>query len=35
VEWVSSQDMDKAVETIVNLCRVWEESVKAGERQHD
>jgi tripeptide aminopeptidase len=24
-EWVSAQDMDKAVETIVNLCRVWEE----------
>ena len=25
LEWVSAQDMDKAVETIVNLCRVWEE----------
>jgi tripeptide aminopeptidase len=25
LEWVSVQDMDKAVETIVNLCRVWEE----------
>jgi tripeptide aminopeptidase len=24
-EWVSAQVMDKAVETIVNLCRVWEE----------
>jgi tripeptide aminopeptidase len=24
-EWVSAQDMDKAVETIVNVCRVWEE----------
>ncbi len=24
LEWVSAQDMDKAVETIVNLCRVWE-----------
>lgn len=24
-EWVSVQDMEKAVETIVNLCRVWEE----------
>jgi tripeptide aminopeptidase len=24
-EWVSARDMDKAVETIVNLCRVWEE----------
>lgn len=26
LEWVSAQDMDKAVETIVNVCRVWEES---------
>jgi tripeptide aminopeptidase len=25
LEWVSAQDMDKAVETIVNLCQVWEE----------
>jgi tripeptide aminopeptidase len=25
LEWVSAQDMDKAVEVIVNLCRVWEE----------
>jgi tripeptide aminopeptidase len=25
LEWVSVQDMDKAVETIVNLCQVWEE----------
>jgi tripeptide aminopeptidase len=25
LEWVSVQDMSKAVETIVNLCRVWEE----------
>jgi tripeptide aminopeptidase len=24
-EWVSVQDMEKAVETIVQLCRVWEE----------
>lgn len=24
-EWVSVQDMEKAVETIVNICRVWEE----------
>ena len=24
-EWVSAQDMDKAVEVIVELCRVWEE----------
>jgi len=26
VEWVSVQDMEKAVEVIVNLCRVWEEN---------
>ena len=26
LEWVSVQDMEKAVEVIVNLCRVWEES---------
>ena len=25
IEWVSAQDMEKAVEVIVNLCRVWEE----------
>src|SRR6185369_9897684 len=25
LEWVSAQDMDKAVEVIVNLCQVWEE----------
>ena len=25
-EWVSVQDMQKAVETIVNLCMVWEEN---------
>ncbi|TAL58014.1 MAG: peptidase T [Bacteroidetes bacterium] len=24
-EWVSVQDMQKAVETIVNLCTIWEE----------
>jgi tripeptide aminopeptidase len=27
LEWVSVQDMEKAVEVIVNLCRVWAESV--------
>lgn len=26
-EWVSAQDMEKAVEVIVNLCRIWEEKV--------
>lgn len=25
LEWVSVQDMEKAVETIVHVCRVWEE----------
>jgi tripeptide aminopeptidase len=25
LEWVSVQEMEKAVEVIVNLCRVWEE----------
>ncbi len=25
LEWVSVQDMQKAVEVIVNLCRIWEE----------
>lgn len=25
LEWVSAQDMEKAVETIVHLCRIWEE----------
>ncbi|MES2590799.1 MAG: peptidase T [Bacteroidota bacterium] len=27
-EWVSVQDMQKAVETIVNLCMIWEEKGK-------
>lgn len=26
LEWVSVQDMQKAVETIVNLCMIWEEN---------
>jgi tripeptide aminopeptidase len=29
LEWVSAQDMEKAVEVIVHLCRVWEESTLA------
>jgi tripeptide aminopeptidase len=29
LEWVSRQDMDKAAEVIVNLCRVW-----SGETSH-
>jgi tripeptide aminopeptidase len=24
-EWISAQDMERAVQVIVNLCRVWEE----------
>jgi len=28
LEWVSVQDMEKAVEVIVNLCRVWAEEVR-------
>jgi tripeptide aminopeptidase len=24
-EWVSVQDMEKAVETIIHLCMIWEE----------
>jgi tripeptide aminopeptidase len=23
LEWASAEDMDKAVEVIVNLCRIW------------
>ncbi|HEX4346623.1 MAG TPA: M20/M25/M40 family metallo-hydrolase, partial [Vicinamibacterales bacterium] len=26
LEWVSVQDMEKAVEVIVNLCRLWDKS---------
>jgi tripeptide aminopeptidase len=25
LEWVSTYDMQKAVEVMVHLCRVWEE----------
>ena len=32
LEWVSAQDMDKAVETIVELCRVWEERTPRSAR---
>jgi tripeptide aminopeptidase len=28
LEWVSVQDMEKAVEVIVNLCRIWEEKTE-------
>jgi len=27
-EWVSVQDMEKAVQTIVNLALIWEEKFK-------
>lgn len=29
LEWVSAQDMDKAVDVIVNLCQAWAESATA------
>jgi tripeptide aminopeptidase len=32
LEWVSVQDMEKAVEVLVNLCRIWEERPAAGGR---
>jgi tripeptide aminopeptidase len=28
LEWVSVQDMEKAVEVIVHLCRIWEERAR-------
>ena len=28
LEWVSAQDMDKAAEVIVELCKVWAEEVR-------
>jgi tripeptide aminopeptidase len=28
LEWVSRQDMEKAVEVIVELCRIWEERTR-------
>ncbi len=31
LEWVSAQDMDKAVEVIVNLCRIWAEQARTVE----
>jgi tripeptide aminopeptidase len=30
LEWVSVQDMEKAVEVIVNLARVWQERARTG-----
>jgi tripeptide aminopeptidase len=30
LEWVSAEDMDAAVEVIVNLCRIWGESLIAN-----
>ena len=32
LEWVSAQDMEKAVETIVELSKVWEERTPDGPR---
>ena len=31
LEWVSAQDMDKAVEVIVELCKVWTDSVPSRQ----
>jgi tripeptide aminopeptidase len=31
LEWVSVQDMQKAVETIVHLCMIWEEKALSNE----
>ena len=30
LEWVSVQDMEKAVDVLVNLCCVWEEHAVIG-----
>ena len=35
LEWVSAQDMDKAVEVIVELCKVWEEGVRDNFQFYD
>jgi tripeptide aminopeptidase len=35
LEWVSVQDMEKAVEVIVQLCRVWEEKGSATHPSQD
>ena len=32
LEWVSAQDMDKAVAVIVEICRVWEERATSDEQ---
>jgi hypothetical protein len=32
-EWVSVQDMQKAVETILHLCMIWEEIVQTRHKQ--
>jgi len=29
LEWVSRQDMEKAVDVIVELCRIWEQRAQA------
>ena len=31
LEWVSVQDMEKAVEVIVHLCQIWDESEGTAE----
>ncbi|MBT8048236.1 MAG: peptidase T [Xanthomonadales bacterium] len=32
-EWISTYDMHKAVEVIIELCRVWEERTSAEDRK--
>jgi tripeptide aminopeptidase len=32
LEWVSVQDMEKAVEVIVHLCQIWNEKEETAER---
>ena len=31
LEWVSVQDMEKAVEVIVHLCEIWAEEEKTAD----
>ncbi|MCC7417882.1 MAG: peptidase T [Acidobacteria bacterium] len=31
LEWVSAQDMEKAVEVIVNLCRIWHDAADPSQ----
>ncbi len=33
LEWVAVQDMELAVQVIVNLCRIWEEKLNRGDER--